>query len=443
MNKSITVYEFGTVSKNSLKAVYGEKTAETAIKQLKKFISSSGGEDGGDLTINDYGVIKDASACMALYGDNAVRVKNYVGTISLPCGVTIEVLPKIAEKLSVGSARNLVVEMLKACSDIWYKTFNNANLSVEKINLFEVYIALFLNEVGALYKKGLRAGYVPHEDNENFLKGKLVFSEHIKRNLAHGEKFYVRYDEFSFDRAENRLIKTALKYLLGKSNNDKNKRDLRKYLLLFDGISLSENIKADFDGCGTGREVKDYERVIKLCRVILNRKSFTMYSGDSDVAALMFPMETLFERYVAKEMGKAVKAGWKIYPQSAGKQIFLFNERKFLLRPDILLEGGKDRIIVDTKWKKLNPLNGNYGVSQADIYQMYVYHTRFGGVREAVLLYPYYGEAEGLKELSFTVSEMNVTIYVAYFDLIKYLAGKPFKECVVGLKPTANLFSVI
>lgn len=34
------------------------------------------------------------------------------------------------------------------------------------------------------------------EDNLNCYKGKLLTSEHIKRNLAHGERFDVAYDEF-------------------------------------------------------------------------------------------------------------------------------------------------------------------------------------------------------------------------------------------------------
>lgn len=453
MNKSITVFEFGSISLNSLREVLNEKIARTAFKQLKSFIlpTSDGSEEIEQF--NEYGELKDASVCMTLGTRNreeVIRVKNYVGTISLPCGITIEVLPKISENMAENESRRLVVEMLKACSDLWYKSFQNASLSVENLNFFEVYITLFLNEVKTLYKKGLRAGYVAYEDNEKFLKGKLSFSEHIKRNFAHKEKFYVQYDLFSFDRAENRLIKTALRYLLNKSTNKKNKSDIRKYLLLFDEISLSENIKSDFDKCGTGREVKDYNKAIKLCRVILRKKSFTMYSGDSDVIALMFPMETLFEKYIADKMSKAIKKDWALFPQSKGK--YLFNRNHFSLRPDILLKnmsqtdnnGHKLKIVIDTKWKRIVPDSSkHYGISQADMYQMYAYHTRLTNVREVVLLYPYYEEIKNLKELEYVISEMNIHIYIAFFDLAKYQVEKNFRNCIVGINSKSELLSLM
>ena len=451
MSKSITVFEFGSISVNSLKEVLNEKIARTAFKQLKSFILPTNNEPEVE-QFNEYGELKDASVCMTLgilNKEEVIRVKNYVGTISLPCGVTIEVLPKISGNMAENEARKIVIEMLKACSDLWYKSFQNANLSVENLNFFEVYITLFLNEVKSLYKKGLRAGYVAHEDNENFLKGKLSFNEHIKRNFAHKEKFYVQYELFSFDRAENRLIKTALRYLLNKSTNEKNKSDIRKYLLLFDEISLSENIKSDFDKCGTGREVKDYNQVIKLCRVILRKKSFTMYSGDSDVVALMFPMETLFEKYIADEMKKSIKSEWVTHPQSKGK--YLFDGNHFPLRPDILLKnksqianGNETKIVVDTKWKRIVPDSSkHYGISQADMYQMYAYHTRFTSVREVVLLYPYYEGVANLKVPPYEISEMNIHIYIAFFDLAKYQAEKNFRNCIVGIDSKSELLSLM
>ncbi len=450
MEKNITVREFDKISVTTLKNSLDERLAKTTFKQLKSFILPASEASDNVNPFNEYGELKDASVCMTIGVENkeeVIRVKNYVGTISLPCGVNVEVLPKIAGdgagSIDKEQARKLVIEMLKACSDIVYKSFKNADLSVENLNLFELYIRLFLSEVKRLQKKGLRAGYVPYEDNENFLKGKLLFNEHIKRNYAHKEKFYVNYDLFSFNRAENRLMKAALKYLLKKSNNDSNKREIRQYLLLFDEITASENIEIDFAKCETGRAVKDYEQVLKLCRVFLRKKSFTMYSGASDVVALMFPMETLFERYIAKEMQKSIGRGWKLYPQSEGKTEYLFDENRFLLRPDVLLENGNKKIIIDTKWKKLNPHDKNNSISQADMYQMYAYHTRFPEVQEVVLLYPFYEEVKELKEIVYSIVDMGVKIHIAFFDLGKYQKGTAFGECIVGMGQNTNLRSII
>lgn len=64
---------------------------------------------------------------------------------------------------------------------------------------------------------------------------------------------------------------------------------------------------------------------------------------------------------------------WDVSLQDKGYYLF---ERKFGLRPDIVVRNPiEDRIIIiDTKWKVLtNTPNNNYGISQVDMYQMYVY----------------------------------------------------------------------
>lgn len=55
------------------------------------------------------------------------------------------------------------------------------------------------------------------------------------------------------------------------------------------------------------------------------------------------------------------------------------NRRVFALRPDIVIvrpDGHK--IIMDTKWKRLiSNRETNYGISQADMYQMFAYAKKY------------------------------------------------------------------
>lgn len=160
----------------------------------------------------------------------------------------------------------------------------------------------------------------------------------------------------------------------------------------------------------------------------------------NDATALLFPMDRLFEQYIAKEMQSVVEKEWTLIPQSKGK--YLFDGNHFSLRPDILLEnkndidgkGNSKKIIIDTKWKRLVPDSSkHYGISQADMYQMYAYHTRLKHVEGVVVMYPYY---EGMKEEKipgYFVKEMDIQIHIVFFDLIKYIKCKKFKECIVGL----------
>ena len=101
-------------------------------------------------------------------------------------------------------------------------------------------------------------------------------------------------------------------------------------------------------------------------------------------------MEKLFECYIAKKLQESdeLKA-WKISTQHSGQ--YLFEEPKmFLLKPDIFLtsqDKGR-KIILDTKWKVLsNNASEHYGISQADMYQMYAYYCRYN-VDKVLLVYP-------------------------------------------------------
>lgn len=428
----LTVFEFDEISIGE-----GEKQLKKSdFDLLKGFILPTSDKETEQ---EDVDIITDASVCMSLGakgGKEVIRVKNYVGIVSLKSGTVIEVLPKIADKSTkaeIPFARKLVVEMLKSCGKIPYKSFQMAKLSFDNMNLYEIYIRLFLDELNKLYKKGLKAGYIPHEDNENFLKGKLIFSEHIKRNFAHKEKFYVGYDEFSFDRVENRLIKSTLLYLKNKSKDEANKRDIRRMLLIFEDITPSKNYDGDFAKCGTDRTVKDYSDILLLCKVFLHKKSFTMYGGNNEATALLFPMDRLFESYIAEQMVPvAYSYSWSLNKQDRGR--YLFGEKrngKFPLRPDIVLESDKEVIIIDTKWKRLyNDPKSNYGISQADMYQMYAYHTRYDDVKKVVLLYPYY-EYFKAEDYTTEVGDKQVIIQIRTFDLRGYIeGGQSFERCI-------------
>ena len=60
----------------------------------------------------------------------------------------------------------------------------------------------------------------------------------LNRNYIHKEKFYVQYQEFTRDRIENRLIKTALLYLYKKSKSNSNVKRIREFLFVFDEIKV-------------------------------------------------------------------------------------------------------------------------------------------------------------------------------------------------------------
>ena len=124
-------------------------------------------------------------------------------------------------------------------------------------------------------------------------------------------------------------------------------------------------------------------------KVFLMNRSFTSFSGRQDSKAILFPMESVYESYVAKQLKKLmISRGWNVRTQD--KAYYLFEEPKnqFALRPDIVLYYGDRCVVLDTKWKVLvDNLSGNYGISQSDMYQVYAYSKKYM-TSEIWLLYP-------------------------------------------------------
>ena len=419
--KSYTICEYQSFTReielhnDNFKSLAGD-----AFDKLKQFILESN-------TCNETDALDFMSISYKKGVGEVITAKNYVGLISMRDGTVIEVLPKIA-KLSVEDSKELLIDMLKTVKELPFKAFNTAKLHIDKIPLLEVFISMFINEVKLLLQKGLKSDYVLHQENEKFLKGKLLFHNHIKENLTHKERFYVEYHLYNLDRPENRLIKATLAYLFKVSNSAKNKKDLQTLLLSFDEVGISKNIDVDFDLCSSGRDMRAYEQVLQWCKIFLKGNSFSNAKGSNLATALLFPMERLFESYVAEKLRKALDLKRHNLKVQDGKH-HLF-EKKFALRPDIVVENKELEVcvVMDTKWKLLNCYSNNYGISQSDMYQMYAYGKKYKS-EKVVLLYPLNEAVANIeKRINFLPSlEDKVSVSVRFLDL----ADKDFIKDVV------------
>lgn len=140
-----------------------------------------------------------------------VTFKNYVGLIQMKNNYQIQILPKIEFVNGENDeTKQVFMKMLRSMKDFPSKVFTNANLKTNRMNLYDVFINMYLQEVRSLVKHGIKSSYARQEDNLTVYKGKLIVNEHIKANLAHKERFYVGFDEYQVNRPENRLIKSTL-----------------------------------------------------------------------------------------------------------------------------------------------------------------------------------------------------------------------------------------
>lgn len=417
MNKPVEIKEFDSIicNKNYAGADNFTCIAENDFKDLLNFIKEYTGsaENPDALDFMRIGFKRSV-------GD-VVSFRNYVGLIQMKNGFQIQVLPKIdfsaEEDTGNGATKKLFLKMLRSMKDFPGKVFNDAALKVDQMNLYEIFINMYIQEVRQLVKHGLKSAYVEMEDNLNYYKGKLLVGKHIRVNLPHKEKFYVGYEEFHQNRPENRLVKATLEKLQKLTTSAENSKEIRQLLVSFEMVESSTAYEKDFAKAVINRNTKDYENLMKWSRVFLMNESFTTFSGSTTSRALLFPMESVYESYVAREMKKVfIPEGWDVSSQDKGQYLFVEPKRQFALRPDIVLRKGSRTIVLDTKWKKLMNNEGkNYGISQPDMYQMYAYSKKYE-TSEVWLLYPINEDMRDHKPIEFYSGD-NTYVRLFFIDI--------------------------
>ena len=88
------------------------------------------------------------------------------------------------------------------------------------------------------------------------------------------------------------------------------------------------------------------------------------------------------------------------------------------MKPDIVVTRSDGvSFIMDTKWKILSESKANYGISQSDMYQMYVYQKKYDNAKNVTLLYPKTDNVSR-DDIEF-LSLDGVNVRVRFIDLFK------------------------
>lgn len=404
--KVLTVREFQGIKKDDL----GEKN----FALLEEFIEENSGDDVEER-------LSDFLRISSQKGFKVIKPQNYVGVINIDNKVQIEILPKI-DISDENKLRNLFLKMLSCLKEFKGKSFKNAQINDSKLPIYEVFIQMYLNEVQELLKRGLKSDYLAIEENLTFFKGKFLINQHLKNNIVRKDRFFMAYDEFHTNRPENRLIKTTLLKLNKISTNGRNQLLAKRLLAEFEMVGQSMNIDKDFSLVKKDRNSQAYQSLMIWSQIFLKNKSFSTFKGTKNVNALLFSMEKIFEAYVAKKL-KIHFSEWNVETQKKDKYLF-DNPKTFRLKPDIYMSKDGSSIVLDTKWKKLyQDKSKNYGINQADMYQMYAYAYKYD-VENIILIYPKHNEISFKNDYTTYVQKRNneynlkrIVITVFLYDL--------------------------
>ena len=353
-------------------------------------------------------------------GRQRLKLDNYVGVLQTPCGTVIEIVPKHhAEGGTLQEARALLRKLLLALLDMPAREVGPAALQLFDAPLSEWVMHQFLQALDVLVSRGLRMDYARVEQELPFLRGQFNLNAQLRQSPGKGHHFHVRHDVYGPDRPENRLLKLALERVRQATQSPENWRLAQELSVRLHEVPASRQVAHDFRAWGTDRLLAHYRAVKPWCELILHQHMPLAVSGDYQGLSLLFPMEKLFERYVARWLRRALAPGVEMRTPARSHSLSMHDGSPiFQLEPDIFITQGRKRWVLDTKWKLLNEADrpGKYGLSQSDFYQLYAYGQKYlGGGGSMALIYPRTEQfTQPLKPFHF---DERLSLWVLPFDL--------------------------
>lgn len=208
-------------------------------------------------------------------------------------------------------------------------------------------IVHFLSVIQELLQRGLKRGYVSREENLKKVKGRLAISLNERCNIQRKrlDKFYCRYQEYSEDIPENRILKKALRfaqqvlYTLESTGLRPLQEAIRRCLSSF--ARVGDEIEVwELKQFKTQKLYQEYPVAIRLAQTILRLYdySLTKVTAREELCPVFWlDMPLLYEHYVLGLLREAY--GDRIEYQKEGATG----------RPDFVCY--QPQLVMDTKYK--------------------------------------------------------------------------------------------
>jgi len=335
-------------------------------------------------------------------GLNRIHFRNYVGVIQVG-NLTVEILPKADRNADSPDEKRkwqgALIDMIRQSGFVRLSTLSDARLRLRSSSLLDIFFESFLAEVHTLLHQGLVRKYRHTTGNLTTLKGRILFPQHIARNLVHRERFFTEHQFYDRNNPFNQILRVALDVITRIGVNPHLSTFARGLSLSFQDIDAACVTERTFMRLSYSRNTERYRRAIQLARLIILNFSPDMRSGREDVLAILFDMNVLFERYIISQLKRAAMRmpGIPIaFKAQASRRYWATDKIQKYIRPDIIAEIGTgeqcERVVLDTKWKM--PRDGK--PSDSDLHQMHVYNSQFGTER-SYLIYPQYAQLQNIR----------------------------------------------
>jgi len=314
-------------------------------------------------------------------GHRSVITTQYVGTVDLG-RLRLEILPKVGKRGEAASWRALLTHMVLHAANVPSHWAPDTALRVRRMDLLQVLTVRFLDATAQVVRDGLVHDYHEVEETLTVYRGRLMAASQLRDNLAHRERFAVAYEAWDTWHPVNRVLAAALDRVLAEHSHPELTLRAAELRAAFPPALPTRSLRPLLSRLRLDRRTRRYKVALQLARLLLLREGPTADRGEKPIPALLFDMNQLFERYIARVLRGI--PGLKVKSQSQ-RTFWRSPAGNRVLKPDLLVwrEGESAPLVIDTKWKRLD--DGR--PSDTDLRQIFAYLHLFGG-RRGVLLYP-------------------------------------------------------
>ena len=277
-------------------------------------------------------------------------------------------------------------------------------------NLQEAIAIPFIYFVEKAFKRGQLFGYKEVDESLHQVKGKVRFSDQIKRYQRVTLPIEVTYDELTVDIEENRHILAAASKLLQLSRlSEKIKSSLRRIIrqLEFSEVTHYHYDHRSIKPIQISRLNQHYERPLALAKLILSNETIELYGESTQSTGLLFNMAKVFEEFVRVALRESLNLSEKEFPEKT-KNLYLDNNKKVQVHPDLSWwRQGECVLVGDVKYKETNPTG-----KRPDLYQLLSFAVA-ANVDKAFLIYAA-GEVDNLR---YQIREIEKELIVETLEL--------------------------
>jgi 5-methylcytosine-specific restriction enzyme subunit McrC len=326
---------------------------------------------------------------------------SWVGAIALP-----ELAVEIRPKLPIDRLLFLISYTLER------RRWHRVDFDLQQADsLVEAIVPGFVRQVRRALQRGVLQGYRVEEDALPTVRGRVRFDDQLRERFGVFPPAEVRFDEYTEDIEENRLLKAAIARLGRlRLRSAEVRRSLRAFDLTLAGVQLTQYEPRRLPTIVWTRLNERYRPAVQLATLILRATSFDLAHGGVRASAFLVDMNQVFEDFVVLALRDELRLSERVFPQGGwGRSLRLDEEHRITLLPDISWwEAGRAVFVGDVKYKRLREDQ----VKNADVYQVLAY-TIAADLPGGLLIY-----AAGEREPSVhTVVHLSKRIEIVTLDL--------------------------